>query len=90
MCPPGYYQSASGPMAAHVLWQVLYGYKLLVLHNKRVFIKSGKEHNKTGKKRLMTHSVVNFCRSMMSVIYRSTKKDRKYALKVITNLPIAS
>ena len=36
MCPPGYYQSANGPMVIHALGHMMYGYTLLVPMNQRV------------------------------------------------------
>ena len=48
MCPPGYYPSANGPMVAHALGHMMYGYTLSVPLNQRELNKSSKEHNKTG------------------------------------------
>ena len=48
MCSPGYYKSANGPIAAHALGHMKYGYTLPVPMDERVLNKSINEHNETG------------------------------------------
>ena len=48
MCPPGYHQNSF--VATHALGHMMYGYKLLVPMNQRVFNKLSKEHNIRGQK----------------------------------------
>ena len=33
MCPPGYYQSANGPMVTHAFGHMMYGYTLYIKQN---------------------------------------------------------
>ena len=54
ICPPGYYQSANGPMVTHAFGHMMHGYTLLVPVNQRVLNKSSKENKKTGYARCLT------------------------------------
>ena len=66
MCPPGYHHNDF--VATHALGHMMYGYKLLVAVNQRVFNKQSKGRNISGDKLSPTHRVLKSHRSKMGVI----------------------
>ena len=64
--PTGYHRN--GFVATHALGQMMYGYTLLVLINKRVLNKPSKKRNISGHKWSTTHRVLKSHKSKMGVI----------------------